>query len=57
MYIIRRRSVPYLAAPSGEVDSLQVGTGFMGTYTRSPKQDSRLQDFRQGLGCSEIVFS
>ena len=25
-------------------------------YTRSPKQDSRLEDFRQGLGCSEILF-
>ena len=24
-------------------------------YTRSPKQDSRLEYFRQGLGCSEIV--
>ena len=24
-------------------------------YTRSPQQDSRLQDFRQGLGCSEII--
>ena len=25
-------------------------------YTRSPSQDSPSQDFRQGLGCSEIVL-
>ena len=23
-------------------------------YTRSPLEDFRLEDFRQGLGCSEI---
>ena len=27
------------------------------TYTRSPQQDSRSQDFRQGLGCSDMSFS
>ena len=26
-------------------------------YTRSPQQDSRLEDFRQGLGCSDMSFS
>ena len=31
-------------------------SGILSFYTRSPKQDSRSQDFRQGLGCSEVVF-
>ena len=26
-------------------------------YTRSPSQDSRLEDFRHGLGCSDMFFS
>ena len=38
--------VPYCTAPR------QAGSG----YALSPLQDSRLEYFRQGLGCSEILY-